>query len=60
MVEWEVMKEEKCRVFLVMEKIEIYSEIIGNILINLLEKSIIVLNIIILIKLIIFFEIKVY
>lgn len=60
MVEWEVMKEEKCRVFLVMEKIEIYSEIIGNILINLLEKSIIVLNIIILMKLIIFFEIKVY
>lgn len=60
MVEWEVMKEEKCRVFLVMEKIEIYSEIIGNFLINLLEKSIIVLNIIILMKLIIFFEIKVY
>lgn len=60
MVEWEVMKEEKCRVFLVMEKIEIYSEIIGNILINLLEKSIIVLNIVILMKLIIFFEIKVY
>lgn len=60
MVEWEVMKEEKCRVFLVMEKIEIYSEIIGNILINLLEKSIIVLNIIILMKLFIFFEIKVY
>lgn len=60
MVEWEVMKEEKCRVFLVMEKIEICSEIIGNILINLLEKSIIVLNIIILMKLIIFFEIKVY
>lgn len=60
MVEWEVMKEEKCRVLLVMEKIEIYSEIIGNILINLLEKSIIVLNIIILMKLIIFFEIKVY
>lgn len=60
MVEWEVMKEEKCRVFLVMEKIEIYSEIIGNISINLLEKSIIVLNIIILMKLIIFFEIKVY
>lgn len=60
MVEWEVMKEEKCRVFLVMEKIEIYSEIIGNIFINLLEKSIIVLNIIILMKLIIFFEIKVY
>lgn len=60
MVEWEVMKEEKCRVFLVMEIIEIYSEIIGNILINLLEKSIIVLNIIILMKLIIFFEIKVY
>lgn len=60
MVEWEVMKEEKCRVFLVMEKIENYSEIIGNILINLLEKSIIVLNIIILMKLIIFFEIKVY
>lgn len=60
MVEWEVMKEEKCRVFLVMEKIEIYSEIIGNVLINLLEKSIIVLNIIILMKLIIFFEIKVY
>lgn len=60
MVEWEVMKEEKCRVFLVMEKIEIYSEIIGNILINLLEKSIIVLNIIILMKLIVFFEIKVY
>lgn len=60
MVEWEVMKEEKCRVFLVMEKIEIYSEIIGNILINLLEKSIIVLNIIILMKLIIIFEIKVY
>lgn len=60
MVEWEVMKEEKCRVFLVIEKIEIYSEIIGNILINLLEKSIIVLNIIILMKLIIFFEIKVY
>lgn len=60
MVEWEVMKEEKCRVFLVMEKIEIYSELIGNILINLLEKSIIVLNIIILMKLIIFFEIKVY
>lgn len=60
MVEWEVMKEEKCRVFLVMEKIEIYSEIIGSILINLLEKSIIVLNIIILMKLIIFFEIKVY
>lgn len=60
MVEWEVMKEEKCRVFLVMEKIEIYSEIIGNILINLLEKSIIVLNIIILMKLIIFFEIKDY
>lgn len=60
MVEWEVMKEEKCRVFLVMEKIEIYSEIISNILINLLEKSIIVLNIIILMKLIIFFEIKVY
>lgn len=60
MVEWEVMKEEKCRVFLVMEKIEIYSEIIGNILVNLLEKSIIVLNIIILMKLIIFFEIKVY
>lgn len=60
MVEWEVMKEEKCRVFLVMEKIEIYSEIIGNILINLLEKSMIVLNIIILMKLIIFFEIKVY
>lgn len=60
MVEWEVMKEEKCRVFLVMEKIEIYNEIIGNILINLLEKSIIVLNIIILMKLIIFFEIKVY
>lgn len=60
MVEWEVMKEEKCRVFLVMEKIEIYSEIIGNILINLLEKSIIVLNIIILMKLIIFCEIKVY
>lgn len=60
MVEWEVMKEEKCRVFLVMEKIEIYSEIIGNILINLLDKGIIVLNIIILMKLIIFFEIKVY
>lgn len=60
MVEWEVMKEDKCRVFLVMEKIEIYSEIIGNVLINLLEKSIIVLNIIILMKLIIFFEIKVY
>lgn len=60
MVEWEVMKEEKCRVFLVMEKIEIYREIIGNILINLLEKSIIVLNIIILMKLIIFCEIKVY
>lgn len=60
MVEWEVMKEEKCRVFLVMEKIEIYSEIIGSILINLLEKSIIVLNIIILMKLIIIFEIKVY
>lgn len=60
MVEWEVMKEEKCRVFLVMEKIEIYSEIIGSILINLLEKSIIVLNIIILMKLIVFFEIKVY
>lgn len=60
MVEWEVMKEEKCRVFLVMEKIEIYSEIIGDIMINLLEKSIIVLNIIILMKLIIFFEIKVY
>lgn len=60
MVEWEVMKEEKCRVFLVMEKIEIYSEIIGDIMINLLEKSIIVLNIIILMKLIIFCEIKVY